>query len=192
MVFSGSLFLCRSCFVFCILLGNHRLNFFHFLLFQPFELFFLFLLLNDILFSRNVNILQQINSGLLFSLPLAFSHFILPFGFLLYEYVQHFFVNKLITFRFLVMFLKLNDFLSSSKLFSFFNWLNCFFFLESCFEKFSLSFFGAANTIRQVLLGPSYYFVQNHTVYDNSTYFYLLVPWQSSVHDESGLPSFAD
>ena len=141
MIFSGSCFFCRSRLIFRILLCNYCLDFLHFLLFQPFQLFFPLLLCNNILFSRYIYILQQINSGLFFSLPLGFSHFILSFCFLLYEFIQHLFINEFITFSFLVMFLKFNDFLSSSKLFSFFNLLYCFFFLEGRFKKFPLSFF---------------------------------------------------
>jgi hypothetical protein len=57
------------------------------------------------LFSGLVDVLEQVDSGLLFSLPLSLPHFVLSLCLLLNEFVNELLISSLVTLSFLVVLL---------------------------------------------------------------------------------------
>ena len=91
-ILSICLFLCSSSLELSVLLSNGSFNLILLILFEPFHFFLLLLLQKDVLFSRLINVFQQVNPGLLFSLPLGFSHLVLSLCLLLDELINQFFI----------------------------------------------------------------------------------------------------
>ena len=116
-----------------ILLSDGGLNLLLLILLEPVHFLLAGLLEEDVLLSRLIDVLQEVDSGLLFSLPLGLSHFILSFGFLLHELVNQFFIRSFISLRLLVVLLKLNDFLAALGSLSFLNVLQGLLFRKGSF-----------------------------------------------------------
>ena len=91
-ILSICLFLCSSSLELSVLLSNGSFNLILLILFEPFHFFLLLLLQKDVLFSRLINVFQQVNPGLLFSLPLGLSHLVLSLCLLLDELINQFFI----------------------------------------------------------------------------------------------------
>lgn len=91
-ILSICLFLRSSSLELSVLLSNGSFNLILLILFEPFHFFLLLLLQKDVLFSRLINVFQQVNPGLLFSLPLGLSHFVLSLCLLLDELINEFFI----------------------------------------------------------------------------------------------------
>lgn len=136
---SISCLLCFSSIEFGILLQNRCFYHLSFVIFNPSHFTFLLLFVKNVLFSRVVYILEEVNSSLIFSDPLCLSHLVLSLGFSRDEFIDKFFKSTFISFRFLVIFLELNNFSSSYDFFSFFNISNIFLSFNSSFKKFSIS-----------------------------------------------------
>lgn len=96
-----------------ILLGDGSDDLLLLIRLEPVHFLLASLLEEDVLLSRLVHILQEVDSCLFFSLPLSFSHFVLSFGFLLDELIDELFIRCFIGLRLLVVLLKLNDFLAA-------------------------------------------------------------------------------
>ena len=71
-----------------ILLCDGSLNLLLLILLEPVHFLLAGLLEEDVLLSRLIDVLQEVDSGLIFSLPLGLSHFVLSLGFLLHELVN--------------------------------------------------------------------------------------------------------
>ena len=71
------------------------------------------LLEQDVFLSGLINVLQEVDPGLVLSLPLDLSHFVLSFGLLLNEFVDQFLIRSFIGLRLLVVLLELDDFLAA-------------------------------------------------------------------------------
>ena len=108
---------------FGILLGNGDFDHLSLVLLEPLELLLLSLLEEDILLSGVIDVLEQIDSSLLLSLPLGFLHFVLSFSLLLHELIDKFLISLLVSLSLLVILLELNDFLPSLNSLLFFNLL---------------------------------------------------------------------
>ena len=127
MVLSVCSFLGCSSFELSILLSDSSFNLMLFVIFKPFHFFYSCLLKKDIFFSGLIDILEEINSSLFFSLSLSFSHFVLSLGFLLNKFINKLFISLFIICGLFIVLLKLNNFLSSLGSLSFFNILESFF-----------------------------------------------------------------
>lgn len=122
-----------------ILLGDSSLNLLLLILLEPVHFLLTGLLEEDVLLSRLIDVLQEVDSGLLFSLPLGLSHFVLSLSFLLHELVNKLFVGCFIGFRLLVVLLKLDDFLAALSSLSFLNVLQGLLFCKGSLQKLLIS-----------------------------------------------------
>lgn len=102
---SCSCFLGGSSLELSILLGNRGFDFCFFFVSEPVHFLLLCLLEKDVLFSGLVDVLEQVDSGLLFSLPLSLPHFVLSLCLLLNEFVNELLISSLVTLSFLVVLL---------------------------------------------------------------------------------------
>ena len=100
-----------------ILLSDGGLNLLLLILLEPVHFLLAGLLEEDVLLSRLIDVLQEVDSGLLFSLPLGLSHFVLSFGLLLDELINKLLVGFLVGSSLLIVLLELDDLLSSLLLF---------------------------------------------------------------------------
>ena len=80
---------------------------------QPVMLSLVLLLEENILLTRLVHILQQVDSGLFFALPLGLPHLVLSFSFLLHELVHKLLVSGLVGGLGFVVILELSHLISS-------------------------------------------------------------------------------
>lgn len=103
--FSCSCFLSGSSLKFSILLGDRGFNFRFFFSSEPLHFLLFGLLEKDILLSGLVDIFEQVDSSLLLSLPLSFSHFVLSFGLLLNKFVNKLLISVFVALSFLVVLL---------------------------------------------------------------------------------------
>lgn len=117
---SGKGLFCCSRFEFCILLRNGGFHLLFLIIDKPVSLSFLLLLEQYILFSWLVDIFEQVDSGLVFSLPLSISHFELSLGFLGYFFIHSFFESRMFVCWLFVVLLKFLNFISSLHFFGFF------------------------------------------------------------------------
>lgn len=141
MSFSIGSFLGGSSFEFCILLSDGSFNLLLFILSEPFKLMFLSLLQKNIFFSWLVDILQEIDPGLFFSLPLCLSHFMLSLSFLLDKFIHQLFVSSLIALSLLIVLLESNNLSSSLSSLLLFDVLEGLFSGESLFKELLVSHF---------------------------------------------------
>tara|TARA_B110000503_G_C7081519_1_gene385373 strand:+ start:145 stop:408 length:264 start_codon:yes stop_codon:yes gene_type:complete len=86
-----------------------------------------------------IDVLQEVDSGLILSLPLGLSHFELSLGFLLHELVNQLFIGSFISLRLLVVLLKLNNFLAALCSFSFLNVLQGLLLCKGSLQKLLIS-----------------------------------------------------
>lgn len=136
-----SCFLGGSGLEFGILLGDRGFNFSLFFRPEPLELLLLGLLEQDVLFSGLVDILEQVDSGLLLSLPLGLPHFVLSLGLLLHELIDELLVGILVTLSLLVVLLQLDDFLSPLQLLGLLNLSKRFLTSDGCSKELLISLF---------------------------------------------------
>ena len=118
---------------FGILLCDGSLNLLLLILLEPVHFLLAGLLEEDVLLSRLIDVLQEVDSGLLFSLPLGLSHFVLSLGFLLHELVNQLLVGSFVSLRLLVVLLKLNNFLAALGSLGFLNVLQGLLFCKGSF-----------------------------------------------------------
>lgn len=111
--------------VLSILLSNCRLDLVLLVLLEPLGLLLSRLLQQNILLARLIHILEQVDLGLLLSLPLSLAHLILSLSLLLHASINGSLVGSLVTLRLLVVLLQLNDLLSLLLSFHFLEFLQC-------------------------------------------------------------------
>ena len=92
MVLPSSGLLGSSSLILSLLLLNGSFDLSLFILLEPLSLSLFFLFKEDVLLSGGVDVLQEVDLGLLFSLPLCVSHLSLSLGFDLYKLINQFFV----------------------------------------------------------------------------------------------------
>jgi hypothetical protein len=134
-------FFSRSSIKLSVLLSNGSFNLMLLISYKPLFLLFILLFQEDIFFTRLIHIFKEVDSGLLFSRPLGFSHFILSFSFLLNEFVNKFFVSSLIILSLFIVLLKLDNFLSSLGSLCLFDIFKSLFSCKPSCEKFLISSF---------------------------------------------------
>ena len=83
----GGLFRCSSLEL-CVLLGNGRHDLLLLVVPEPIHFLLTGLLEQDVFLSGLINVLQEVDPGLILSLPLGLSHFVLSLGLLLDEFVD--------------------------------------------------------------------------------------------------------
>jgi hypothetical protein len=148
MILSISGFLSCSSSELSILLSNGGFNLMFLVCYKPLFLLFICLLKKNILFTGLIDVFKEIDSGLLFSCPLSFSHFILSFSFLLNKFVHKFLVSSLVVLCLFVVLLKFHDFLSSLSSLCLLDIFKSLFSLKPSCEKFLISLF--FNTVLDV------------------------------------------
>ena len=116
-VLSGRRLLCGSRLVLGVLLSDSSFNLCLFVCSLPLLLPLLLLLGEDVFFTVDVDVLQEVDASLLFSLPLRVPHLLLSFGLLLHVLVHLFLVNGLVALSLLVVLLQFYNFISSAILF---------------------------------------------------------------------------
>jgi len=117
---SSSSFFGGSCLKFSILLSNSSFNLLFLVILLPISFCLLLLFEQYVFLSILVDILEEIDSGLVLSLPLSIPHFELSFGLLLNDFINHLLIGHFVFSTLLIVALKIEDFLSSCSFLSFF------------------------------------------------------------------------
>jgi hypothetical protein len=122
-----------------ILLGDGGLDLLLLVVLEPFHFLLAGLLEQDVLLPGLINVLQEVDPGLLFSLPLGLSHFVLSLGLLLHEFIDQLLVGSFVGLRLLVILLELNDFPAAFSSLSLLNILEGLFSSKSGRKEFLVS-----------------------------------------------------
>lgn len=131
--------LSSSCFVFCILLGNCSFHLCSLIILEPVGFALFLLLQKNIFLARLIHILQQIDTSLIFSLPLGIPHFVLSVRLFCNFFVNCLFESCLIVRVLFIVLLQFQDLSSSLSLFSFFKIDQSLFFDEISLKELFIS-----------------------------------------------------
>ena len=130
MLFPSKSLFGSSSFVLSILLCNRRFHLLFLVWFMPVSFSLILLFQQDVLFARLINILQEVNSSLIFSLPLCVSHLVLSLRFLGYFFIHGFLKGSLVIGWLLVVCLQFHNFFPSLGNCSLFEIDHCLFSLK--------------------------------------------------------------